>query len=155
MIGADTTFLIELDLLEHPRHRIAHQILHREVLSGRAPLVLTPQVLSEFVHITTDPRRFALPLTIEVALDRAMFWWNAVEVQHAFPSDESTRLFLEWMKAHRLGRKRLLDTQLPLPMPQQACCGSPRATPEISRPSGVSKSSMPEHSMPDEVRAVR
>ena len=74
--------------------------------------MLAPQVLSEFVHIVTDPRRFANPLPMERALDQAAFWWNAAEVQHAFPTPESTRTFLAWMRTHRLGRKRLLDTQL-------------------------------------------
>ncbi|MBA3272265.1 MAG: hypothetical protein H0T11_00130 [Chthoniobacterales bacterium] len=112
MIGADTTFLIELDLLEHPRHAQAHDTLQREVLIGGQPLVIAPQVLAEFVHIATDPRRFIKPLTIDQALARASFWWNAAEVRHAFPTDESTRLFLDWMQTYRLGRKRLLDTQL-------------------------------------------
>jgi predicted nucleic acid-binding protein len=112
MIGADTTFLVELDVLEHPRHGRAYETLRRNVLETGQALVIAPQVLSEFVHITTDPRRFIKPLTVEQALDRASFWWNAAEVQHAFPNVESTRMFLEWMRTHRLGRKRILDTQL-------------------------------------------
>ncbi len=43
---------------------------------------------------------------------KARFWWNAAEVIHVFPTDESTRLFLDWMQRHQLGRKRILDTQL-------------------------------------------
>jgi len=34
------------------------------------PLALAPQVLTEFVHGVTDPRRFAFPLSMEVALER-------------------------------------------------------------------------------------
>jgi predicted nucleic acid-binding protein len=112
MIGADTTFLVELEVLEHPRHARAHDTLRREVLDAGQPLVIVPQVLAEFVHIVTDPRRFTNPLTVDAALARAAFWWNAVEVRHAFPTLESTRTFLAWMLTHRLGRKRLLDTQL-------------------------------------------
>lgn len=112
MIGADTSFLIELDVEEHPRHAQAHDTLRREILDAGQPLVLAPQVLAEFVHIVTDPRRFRQPLSVPAALDRAVYWWDAAEVRHAFPTVESTRTFIEWMQKHRLGRKRLLDTQL-------------------------------------------
>ncbi|HLL89359.1 MAG TPA: hypothetical protein VK324_08650, partial [Tepidisphaeraceae bacterium] len=113
MVGADTTFLVELEVAEHPRHARAHEVLRREVLDAGRPLVVAPQVLAEFVHVVTDARRFASPLTIEQALAKAAFWWGAAEVQHAMPTAAaSTKLFLDWMAAHRLGRKRLLDTQL-------------------------------------------
>jgi hypothetical protein len=75
-------------------------------------LALAPQVLAEFVHIVTDARRFAQPLEMSVARKVALEWWNAHEVDQIFPDDEATQLFLAWMERHRLGRKRLLDTQL-------------------------------------------
>ena len=31
MIGADTTFLVELEILEHPSHNSAHALPQREV----------------------------------------------------------------------------------------------------------------------------
>lgn len=58
MIGADTTFLVELEVQEHPSHISARALLQREVLDARMPLALAPQVLAEFIHIVTDPRRF-------------------------------------------------------------------------------------------------
>ena len=112
MIGADTTFLVQLELQELPAHPSAHQLLRREVIDARTPLALVPQVLAEFVHVVTDPRRFQRPLTMEQALAKARFWWDAAEAQHVFPTAESTALFLDWMKQHQLGRKRILDTQL-------------------------------------------
>ena len=39
--------------------------------------VMAPQVLAEFVHVVTDPRRFAQPLRTPDALDKAQLWWNA------------------------------------------------------------------------------
>ena len=73
---------------------------------------LAPQVLTEFIHVVTDPRRFAHPLSMTEAIDRAQLWWDAQEVKPVFPSQDSTRLTLQWLRDHRLGRKRLLDTQL-------------------------------------------
>ena len=112
MIGADTTFLVQLELVELPAHAAAHQILQREILQPQVPLALAPQVLAEFIHIVTDPRRFQKPLTMDEALAKARFWWNAVEVRHVFPTDDSTRLAFDWLQRHQLGRKRILDTQL-------------------------------------------
>ena len=51
MIGADTTFLVELELIEVPAHRAAHQILTREILGPQISLALASQVLAEFIHI--------------------------------------------------------------------------------------------------------
>jgi predicted nucleic acid-binding protein len=95
-----------------PAHTAAHELLHREILQPQISLALAPQVLAEFIHVVTDPRRFQKPLTADDAVAKARFWWNAAEVTHVFPSDESTRLFLDWMQRHQLGRKRILDTQL-------------------------------------------
>lgn len=112
MIGIDTTFLVQLEVQEAPAHRGAHELLRREVLEASTSLALASQTLAEFIHVVTDPRRFKLPLTMEQALAKANFWWNAAEVRHVHPTAESTALFLEWMRVHQLGRKRILDTQL-------------------------------------------
>jgi len=96
---------------EHPDHAAAEARLN-EVLTAGDTLVLAPQVLAEFIHIVTDPRRFSNPLSIDQARARAELWWNAREVSHAFPGAESVLVFLNWITEHRLGRKRLLDTLL-------------------------------------------
>lgn len=112
MIGADTTFLVQLELREVPEHAAAHALLQREVLLPGVPLGLAPQVLAEFIHVVTDPRRFQAPLSMEVALAKARFWWQAAEVRPLLPTVEATALALDWLERHRLGRKRILDTQL-------------------------------------------
>ena len=112
MIGADTTFLVQLELVELPAHKAAQELLHNAILQPQVPLALAPQVLAEFIHVVTDPRRFQYPLTSEEALAKARFWWQATEVHQVFPNHDSTVLFLDWMQRHQLGRKRILDTQL-------------------------------------------
>ena len=112
MIGVDTTFLVQLELRELPAHQSAHALLRREALDVGVPLALAPQVLAEFIHVVSDPRRFQQPLSVEAALVKARFWWEAAEVHPVFPSAPATSLFLEWMRVHQLGRKRILDTQL-------------------------------------------
>jgi predicted nucleic acid-binding protein len=75
-------------------------------------LAVAPQVLSEFIHVVTDQRRFQKPLTMQEAIAKSRFWWNAREVQRVYPTEQSTELFHDWLSKHSLGRKRLLDTQL-------------------------------------------
>ncbi len=109
--GLDTTFLVEAEVREHPDHAAARGTLER-LLDAGDTFALAPQVTAEFVHIVTDHRRFSRPLTVAQATERAGEWWRSKEVSHALPDDEAVRLFLSWMQAYRLGRKRLLDTLL-------------------------------------------
>jgi predicted nucleic acid-binding protein len=73
---------------------------------------LAPQVLAEFVHVLTDQRRFAQPLTMIAALQRAEMWWTASEVTQVFPTNTAINTFVGWMRNHGLGRNRVLDTLL-------------------------------------------
>jgi len=54
----DTTFLIQLKVRESPGHEDAHRLLQRGFLDTGNTLGLVPQVLEEFIHVCTDPRRF-------------------------------------------------------------------------------------------------
>ena len=109
--GLDTTFLIEAEVAGHPHHVWARAELDAILTRGDS-IAIAPQVLAEFIHVVTDPKRFSQPLTSEQALARADDWWQSAEVTHVFPNDDSCRLFLEWMRKHGLGRKRILDTLL-------------------------------------------
>ena len=107
----DTTFLVEVEVAGHPHHHWAKTALDALLTRGDR-LAISPQILAEFVHVVTDPKRFSQPLTMTQALARADLWWNGEEVTHVFPTPESTRQYLEWMRTHNLGRKRLLDPHL-------------------------------------------
>ncbi|MCY4626446.1 MAG: PIN domain-containing protein [Acidobacteria bacterium] len=112
MIGLDTTFLVQVAIREADGHEAALALLRREIVGRDRRAALAPQVLSEFVHVATDPRRFERPLSIAQALAKAGFWWNAAEVERITPDDQVVSQFLAWMQEHDLGRKRLLDTML-------------------------------------------
>ena len=109
--GIDTTFLIQVESNQHSHHQKARAMLDRLLEQGDQ-FALAPQVLAEFVHIITDEHRFENPLSMIQAVDRAQVWWNSREVVPVFPDHTSTLQFLAWMSKHRLGRKRILDTQL-------------------------------------------
>jgi predicted nucleic acid-binding protein len=109
--GIDTSFLVAVEVSSHAEHARARAQFQKFLKTGDN-FALAPQILAEFIHVVTDPRRFSAPLELEQAVQRAEIWWNAAEVAHVFPTAESTLLFLNWLAEHRLGRKRLLDTML-------------------------------------------
>ncbi len=110
--AVDTTFLVQLEVREAAGHEKARAFLDSAVLAPGNPLALTPQVLEEFIHVVTDPRRFEKPLDVGEALDKADTWWRAAEVRHLFPDSHAVMLFMEWMRGLRLGRMRIHDTLL-------------------------------------------
>lgn len=112
MIGADSSFLVGLAVREHPAHSRCWGLFEREILGGTATMALAAQVLAEFCHVVTDPRRFARPLEMHEALELCERWWDAQECRPVDVDPEVGALFLAWMHEHGLGRKRLLDTLL-------------------------------------------
>lgn len=109
MIGIDTTLLVELAHAEHAAHAAAKRLV---ASMAKEKLYLAPQVIAEFIHVITDAKRFQQPLEMGQAIALAEQFWHASEVFHAFPNGESMAQTLKWLAEHRLGRKRILDTQL-------------------------------------------
>lgn len=112
MIGLDTSFLVGLAAREHPSHRACLELFDAHIRGGTATMALTPQVLAEFCHIITDARRFERPFEMAEAVELCEAWWSAQECRQVTVDAEVGALFLTWMHAFRLGRKRLLDTLL-------------------------------------------
>lgn len=109
MIGIDSSFLVAWAIPEHPRHHDCRALLESAVRDGRV-FAITPGILAEFIHVVTDPRRFACPLAMADALRIAGFWADATEVTLLRQDALITGQWLQWLVKHQLGRKRLLDT---------------------------------------------
>ena len=109
--GLDTGFLVAAELVEHADN-IAARIKLTNLITAGDSIAIVPQVLAEFIHIATDPRRFAKPLDMSTASQVAERWWTAKEVIHLFPDDGAVLQFFRWLQQYSLGRKRLLDTLL-------------------------------------------
>lgn len=112
MIGVDTSFLVAMAVREHPSNEAALRVFEREIQGRESSMALSSQVLAEFCHVITDPRRFEHPLDMPDALDLCETWWNAAECRPVTVDAEAGALFLTWMLRFKLGRKRLLDTLL-------------------------------------------
>ena len=68
MTGLDCNVLVQLALADHPANAATVAAAQAETQrEGR--LVFPPVVVTEFLHVVTDARRFAPPLTVPEALD--------------------------------------------------------------------------------------
>lgn len=112
MIGLDTTVLLAYELREAVGHSIVRAHIMEASRSGSEQYALAPQVLQEFLHVATDPRRFEHPLSMDDALHRCRTWWDSAEVIHCHPGDRAWEQAWAWMEEFRLGRKRIMDTYL-------------------------------------------
>ena len=109
--GLDTSFLVAVEVACHPEHAAARAVAEGLRRNGDR-FVITPQVVAEFLHVVTDPKRFSAPLTMEQALERVKLWWDAKDADRVAPTDGTVTWFLTAMANHRLGRKRVLDALL-------------------------------------------
>ena len=112
ILGIDTDVLISWLIEVSPRHGDARRLIEAEVQERRVSIALTPQVVHEFLHIVTDPRRFKVPLTMPEAVERIWEIWDSEEVVRVLPTPEVLPRTLELLLNHKLGRKRILDTAL-------------------------------------------
>jgi predicted nucleic acid-binding protein len=109
--GLDTGFLVAAEVREHAAHAGARATLVQTLSAGDS-IAIAPQVLAEFIHVVTDPRRFSQPLDLNAARHVAEQWWTASDIVQTFPGAGAVRQVLVWLHQFSLGRKRLLDTLL-------------------------------------------
>jgi predicted nucleic acid-binding protein len=112
ILGVDTDVLVSWFMAGSPRHAAARELIQREIRDKDGLLGVTPQVVYEFLHVVTDPRRFEVPLPMPLALRIARSLWESDEVVQIHPRSEVLPRTLELMNSLRLGRKRTLDTAL-------------------------------------------
>jgi predicted nucleic acid-binding protein len=111
MIGVDCNILVQLAFADHPANAKTIAAVQKETSQG-IKLVFPSLVVNEFLHVATDVRRFAPPLTMTEALDWITDFLANPMVGMIESSNASTEHTLRWMKGYNLGRKRILDTHL-------------------------------------------
>lgn len=112
MTGIDTTWLVDLEVKESPRHEGAIRLFHEWREDRNTMLCIYHHVFLEFLHVVTDTARFEKPLAVDQAIERIWFWVEQERVRVIYPTDTSLKRCLMWLSAFRLGRKRLIDTQM-------------------------------------------
>lgn len=111
MTGLDCNILVQLALRDHPANARTVSVVQSEVKNG-SQIVFPPLIISEFLHVVTDPRRFSPPLTMTQALDWTQRFLENPSVGLVQSSAETLLQSLRWMRQFNLGRKRILDTEL-------------------------------------------
>ena len=111
MTGLDCNILVQLAMEDLVAYSATHRKVNSEIALGNQ-LILTPQVVNEFLHVVTDPRRFAPPLTMADALDWIEEFRGNSTVDLVETTPASLEQSLRWMREFNLGRKRVLDTHL-------------------------------------------
>lgn len=109
MTGIDTTFLIDLEIKESPRHDSAVRIFKKWLAEKNTFLVIYHNVFNEFLHVVTDSRRFENPVSMETAIQKCWYWIDQRRVKVVYADDDSLKRQLLWMSMHKLGRKRIND----------------------------------------------
>ena len=71
--GLDTGFLVAAEVSEHADH-VPARIQLTDLIAAGDGVAIAPQTLSEFIHVVTDARRFAQPLSIANAIRVAEQW---------------------------------------------------------------------------------
>jgi len=112
MTGIDTTFLIDLEIKESPRHDRALEIFNKWREEKNSFLVIYSNVFNEFLHVVTDSRRFIQPVPMEIAIERCWYWIDHQRVKIIYSDDDSLKRQLLWMSMNKLGRKRIIDTSM-------------------------------------------
>lgn len=112
MTGIDTTFLIDLELAESPRHQRAVEMFNAWRAEKNSLLVIYSNVFNEFIHVVSDSRRFINPVPMETAIERCWFWIDNARVKVVHSSDDSLKRQLLWMSMNSLGRKRINNTAM-------------------------------------------
>jgi toxin-antitoxin system PIN domain toxin len=111
MIGLDCNILVQLAFGDHPAHTQTVAFVQAETARG-TKLVFPSLVVNEFLHVVTDARRFAPPLTMTEALDWVEEFLKNPAVALVESDRTSVNQTLSWLRQFNLGRKRILDTYL-------------------------------------------
>ena len=111
MIGLDCNILVQLAIADHPANVRTLAAVQSETQQG-TKLVFPSLIVTEFLHVVTDERRFAPPLTMPEAVDWIEEFLKHPTVSLLEATQASMNQTLRWMRQFNLGRKRILDTHL-------------------------------------------
>ena len=107
----DCNILVQIAIADHPANGRTLAAVQAEIQQGKR-LVFPSLIVTEFLHVVTDERRFAPPLTMPEAVDWIDEFLTNPAVALLEPTQASMNQTLRWMREFNLGRKRILDTHL-------------------------------------------
>jgi predicted nucleic acid-binding protein len=112
MLALDTDVLVAWAMSGARHHRAVRILVEGELARREGRVVLVPRVVEEFVHVVTDPKRFAFPFAMSDAVDYASSLLAKRDVLCLHPETSVLPRTLELLGGLGLERKRILDTAL-------------------------------------------
>jgi len=110
--GLDTNVLVRAHLPVLTESETVRENLRSKLGDDNWQIVLTAVVLHEFVHVTTDQRRFNPPVPLASALALAKGYLARPNVDCLLLDGRALQLASHLLERHRLGHKRIADTLL-------------------------------------------
>lgn len=110
--GLDTNVLLYAHIETLPNHQNVRDYLLSQLRNTRVQLILTSDVLNEFIHVVTDRKRFSPPFEMKDALDTARLYLKHTNILCLGAGEMSLLRAIDLMDRHKLGRKRVSDTIL-------------------------------------------
>ena len=111
MILVDASILLYAEDALSPRHRKAREWWDAQ-LSGAAPVCLCWTVLASFIRISTNPRVFARPLSVDAAMDRVQSWLDQPCVRVIQPTERHWALFQRMLREGQASANLVTDAHL-------------------------------------------
>lgn len=111
MILVDANMLLYAEDSLSPRHREA-RVWWDHQLSGTDPVCLCWTVVSAFIRISTNPRAFERPLSLEQALARVRSWLDQPCVRIIQPTERHWDVFQRMLKGGQAVANLVTDAHL-------------------------------------------
>lgn len=112
MIAADTTWLVDLEYDDSPRHQGAVKLFEEWKAKQFSFLAIYYNSFLEFQHIITDGKRFSEPFSMQQAIELSWYWLENERIKVIYPTESSFKRAQLWISMHRLGRNRIQDTHM-------------------------------------------
>lgn len=120
MILVDANILLYAEDQQSPQHEAARAWWDAQ-LSGASPVCLSWEVIGAFIRISTNPRVFERPLTIEQALDRVQSWLDQSCLRVIHPTDAHWTVFQEMLTEGQAVGNLVSDAHLAALALQHGC----------------------------------
>lgn len=108
--AVDTNVLVVAHIASATHHARVRRYLVAQLAQPDVTLIVTPLILHEFVHIITDARRFAPPVSMHEATAIARLYLEHSNIECLSTDRDAIALALTLLEKHQLGRKRIADT---------------------------------------------
>ncbi len=116
MIFIDTNILVYAHNIDDPFHPKAQEILADFFQANTPKVCLSPQILTEFFNVITNPLKINKPLSqAEVVAALEDFWFSPA-IKKIFPPHDLFTKLIEFIKTQRLNGAAIFDAHIYLTM---------------------------------------